>query len=107
MVQVTIGRDKKFRSVASFLVDAVGLLHDGNTGHLIGFGRKDRIGGTIVSLEIIIDSARHDRADRMHIRSIKTFSLPSLQTSFNSFRNGNGLCDREGDRCIDGDTAIR
>ena len=57
-------------------------------------------------LDPVVETAHHEGDDRAHLGGVLTLGLAALEAALDGFARGNGLCDGEGDRHVDGDAAV-
>ena len=104
---ITEGRGEQAQPVAAFAEDAVGLLEDGHAGPFEPAG-VDRDPALFEDhLQPVVQPADHDRADRAHRCDLLALDFTAAQTALHRLGDGDALRQRETDRCVDADAAIR
>ena len=54
----------------------------------------------------VVEAAHHEGDDRAHLGGVLALGLAALEAALDGLARGDGLCDGEGDRHVDGDAAV-
>ena len=57
-------------------------------------------------LDPVVEAAHHEGDDRAHLGGVLALGLAALEAALDGLARGDGLCDGEGDRHVDGDAAV-